>query len=175
MDRLGRPFEKGRRSLPVKTGTPVVGRATGGSLATDTAMLVRLCSSVASNYLKKLIKDFRCIAVADGFYEWKREEKEKTPHYFVREDKKPIFLAGIYESDQFCLITEEASDNIKEIHHRQPVILNQTDVNRYLNLELSGSSFLKEANKPKLIFHEVSKDVNKPTNNTASLVQSITN
>ena len=31
----------------VKTGTPVVGRATGGSLATDTAMLVRLCSSVA--------------------------------------------------------------------------------------------------------------------------------
>jgi putative SOS response-associated peptidase YedK len=60
------------------------------------------------------------LQVADGFYEWKREEKEKTPHYFVREDKKPIFFAGIYENDQFCLITEEASDNIKEIHHRQP-------------------------------------------------------
>ena len=124
---------------------------------------------------KKLIKDFRCVAVADGFYEWKRKEKEKTPHYFIREDKKPIFFAGIYESDQFCLITEEASYNIKEIHHRQPVILNQTDVNRYLNLELSGSSFLKEAKKPNLIFHEVSKDVNKPTNNIASLVQPITN
>jgi putative SOS response-associated peptidase YedK len=122
---------------------------------------------------KKLIKDFRCVAVADGFYEWKREEKEKTPYYFVREDKKPIFFAGIYESDQFCLITEEASDNIKEIHHRQPVILNQTDVNRYLNLELSGSSFLKEAKKPNLIFHEVSKDVNKPTNNIASLIQKV--
>jgi putative SOS response-associated peptidase YedK len=122
---------------------------------------------------KKLIKDFRCVAVADGFYEWKREEKEKTPNYFVREDKKPIFFAGIYESDQFCLITEEASDNIKEIHHRQPVILNQTDVNRYLNLEFSGSSFLKEAKKPNLIFYEVSKDVNKPTNNTALLVQPI--
>ena len=124
---------------------------------------------------KKLIKDFRCVAVADGFYEWKRKEKEKTPHSFIREDKKPIFFAGIYESDQFCLITEEASDNIKEIHHRQPVILNQTDVNRYLNLELSGSSFLKEAKKPNLIFHEVSKDVNKPTNNTASLIQPISN
>ncbi len=124
---------------------------------------------------KKLIKDFRCVAVADGFYEWKREEKEKTPYYFVREDKKPIFFAGIYESDQFCLITEEASDNIKEIHHRQPVILNQTDINRYLNLELSGSSFLKEAKKPNLIFHEISKDVNKPTNNTASLTQPINN
>ena len=122
---------------------------------------------------KKLIKDFRCVAVADGFYEWKREEKEKTPFYFVREDKKPIFFAGIYEGDQFCLITEEASENIKEIHHRQPVILNNTDVKRYLDLELSGSSFLRECKKPDLIFHEISKDVNKPTNNTASLIQTI--
>ena len=120
---------------------------------------------------KKLIKDFRCVAVADGFYEWKREEKEKIPNYFVRKDKKTIFFAGIYENNQFCLITEEASENIKDIHHRQPVILNQTDINRYLNLELSGSSFLKECKKPNLVFHQVSKDVNQPTNNIASLIQ----
>ena len=122
---------------------------------------------------KRLIKDFRCVAVADGFYEWRRLEKEKIPHYFSREDKKPIFFAGIYESDQFCLITEEASKSIREIHHRQPMILNQSDVNRYLNLELSGSIFLKECKKPKLIFHEISKDVNKPTNNFVSLIQKI--
>ena len=107
---------------------------------------------------KKLIKNFRCVAVADGFYEWKREDKAKTPHYFKREDKKTIFFAGIYEKDQFCLITEEATENIKEIHHRQPVILNITDVNHYLNLELFGSN-----------------EVNKPTNNTASLIQEISN
>ena len=124
---------------------------------------------------KKLIKDFRCVVVADGFYEWKREEKEKIPHYFLREDKRTIFFAGIYESDQFCLITEEASNNNKKIHHRQPVILNQTDVNRYLNLEISGSSFLKECKKPNLVFYEVSKDVNKPSNNTISLIQKINN
>ena len=122
---------------------------------------------------KKLIKDFRCVVVADGFYEWKREEKEKIPHYFIREDKKTIFFAGIYENNQFSLITEEASKNISEIHHRQPVILNQTDINRYLNLELSGSSFLKNRNKPNLVFHQISKDVNKPTNNTISLIQKI--
>ncbi len=120
---------------------------------------------------KKLIKDFRCVVVADGFYEWKREEKEKIPHYFTREDKKPIFFAGIYENDQFCLITEEASENIRKIHHRQPVILNQTDINQYLNLELSGSNFLKDCKKPNLIFYKISKDVNKPTNNTISLIQ----
>ena len=122
---------------------------------------------------KKLIKLNRCVAVADGFYEWKRLEKEKIPNYFLREDKKLMFFAGIYEEDQFCLITEEAKPNIQEIHHRQPVILNEADVNRYLNLELQGSAFLKECKKPDLTFYEISKDVNKPTNNSISLIQSV--
>ena len=122
---------------------------------------------------KKLIKLNRCVAVADGFYEWKRQDKEKIPHYFLRDDKKLMYIAGIYEEDQFCLITEEAKTNIQEIHHRQPVILNEADVNRYLNLELQGSAFLKECKKPDLTFYEISKDVNKPTNNSISLIQSV--
>ena len=122
---------------------------------------------------KRLIKLKRCVAVADGFYEWKRNDKEKIPHYFLRKDKKTIFFAGIYENDEFCLITEESKENIKEIHHRQPVIIDEMDINRYLNLELQGSTFLKECNKTDLTFYEVSKDVNKPTNNSASLIQAI--
>tara|TARA_Y100001970_G_scaffold6770_1_gene7751 strand:+ start:9752 stop:10378 length:627 start_codon:yes stop_codon:yes gene_type:complete len=124
---------------------------------------------------KKLIKQKRCIAVADGFYEWKREEKFKTPYYFLRKDKKMIFIAAIHENNEFCLITEDASENVKFIHHRQPVILNESDVNRYLNLELDGSIFLKESKKVDLEFYEISKDVNKPTNNNISLIQNINN
>ena len=124
---------------------------------------------------KKLIQLTRCVAVADGFYEWKREEKNKIPYYFLREDKKIIYIAGIYENDQFCLVTEEASKNILEIHRRQPVILNEKDINRYLNIELNGSSFLKECKKPNLEFYEISKEVNKPTNNSISLIQRATN
>ena len=124
---------------------------------------------------KKLIQLTRCVAIADGFYEWKREEKNKIPYYFLREDKKIIYIAGIYENDQFCLVTEEASKNILEIHRRQPVILNEKDVNRYLNIELNGSSFLKECKKPVLEFYEVSKEVNKPTNNNISLIQRAAN
>ena len=122
---------------------------------------------------KKLIKNHRCVAVAEGFYEWKREEKEKTPYYFVRADRNTIFFAGIFNGNQFCLITEEANLNIKDIHHRQPVILNHADVNRYLNIELQGSAFLNDRKIPNLIFHEVSKEVNKPTNNIASLIQPV--
>ena len=124
---------------------------------------------------KKLIQLTRCVAIADGFYEWKREERNKIPYYFLREDKKIIYIAGIYENDQFCLVTEEANKNVIEIHHRQPVILNEKDVNRYLNIELNGSSFLKECKKPNLEFYEISKEVNKPTNNSISLIQRAAN
>ena len=122
---------------------------------------------------KKHIKLHRCIAVADGFYEWKREGKIKTPFYFLRDDKKMMFIAGIFEDNQFCLITEQAAENVNEIHHRQPVILNEKDINNYLNLQIDGSNFLKDAKKPKLEFYEISKDVNKPTNNNISLIQKI--
>ena len=124
---------------------------------------------------KKLIKLTRCIAVADGFYEWKREEKYKVPYYFLREDKKIMYIAAIYENNEFCLITEQASNNVNEIHHRQPVIINENDINRYLNLELDGSSFLKECKRPKLEFYQISKEVNKPTNKSISLIQKSSN
>ena len=84
-----------------------------------------------------------------------------------------MFIAGIFEDNQFCLITEKAAENLNEIHHRQPVILNEKDINNYLNLQIDGSNFLKDAKKPKLEFYEISKDVNKPTNNNISLIQKI--
>ena len=98
---------------------------------------------------------------------------ENQKSYRILQSLLELHQILIFEKDQFCLITEEAKDNISEIHHRQPVIIKQTDVNRYLNLDLQGSIFLKECNKPDLIFHEVSKDVNKPTNNYVDLIQSV--
>ena len=124
---------------------------------------------------KKLIKVSRCVAPADGFYEWKREQKNKIPYYFLRKDKKNLYFAGIYEGNQFCLITEQASEHISKIHHRQPVIIYEKDINRYLNIELEGYTFLKECKKPDLEFYEISKDVNKPTNNSISLIQKFSN
>mgnify|MGYP002851081645 CR=1 FL=1 len=122
---------------------------------------------------KKHIKLHRCIAVADGFYEWKRDGKEKYPFYFLRNDKKMMFIAGIFSNNQFCLITEKADEKVSKIHHRQPVILNEKDINNYLNLQIDGSTFLNETRKPKLEFYEISKEVNNPKNNNVSLIQKI--
>tara|TARA_Y100000996_G_scaffold152730_1_gene117592 strand:+ start:231 stop:854 length:624 start_codon:yes stop_codon:yes gene_type:complete len=122
---------------------------------------------------KKLIQSTRCIAVMDGFYEWKRTKENKTPYYFTREDNTPLFVAGIFDKDQFCLITEEANSNIIEIHHRQPVILDSIEIDKYLDLKKPGKEQLLNIKRPNLKFHEISKEVNKPTNNDPALINPI--
>ena len=100
-------------------------------------------------------------------------KKKKFPIFFYRQDKKPIFFAGVYDKNEFCLITREASKNVLDIHHRQPVIINQKDINNYLNIELNGHNFLSGYQCPELGFYQISKDVNKPLNNNISLIQKI--
>jgi putative SOS response-associated peptidase YedK len=123
---------------------------------------------------KKLIQTSRCLVLADGYYEWKRENKEKTPYYFTRSDSSLIFFAAIHQNNQFCIITREATNKIKEIHHREPLIINEEQISNYLDVKKEGTDILKSIKAPELKFHEVSKDVNKPINNDPALIKSIT-
>jgi putative SOS response-associated peptidase YedK len=119
---------------------------------------------------KNLIQTSRCLVVADGYYEWKRENKEKTPFYFTKSDSGLMYFAGIYQNNQFCIITREATNNVKDIHHREPLIINEEQISDYLSIKKEGTDVLRSIKPPKLKFHEVSKDVNKPINNDSSLI-----
>ena len=120
---------------------------------------------------KKLIQTSRCIVVADGYYEWKREEKEKIPHYFTRTDSSLMFFTAIHQNNQFCIITKEASNKVKDIHHREPLIINEEQISNYLDVKKEGMDILHAVNLPELKFHELSKDVNNPINNDPSLIK----
>ncbi|MEY2962658.1 MAG: SOS response-associated peptidase [Pelagibacteraceae bacterium] len=122
---------------------------------------------------KKLIQTSRCLVVADGYYEWKRVEKEKVPYFFQREDNDLMFFAGIFQDNKFCIITREASNEIKEIHSREPLIINKSQINNYLNIKKNGMEILNAIKAPKIKFHEITKDVNNPINNDPSLINPI--
>ena len=122
---------------------------------------------------KNLIKTSKCIVIADGYYEWKKEGTSKSPYYFTREDKDLMFFAGIYEKNQFCIITKEAQDNVKEVHNREPVIINQSQLINYLNVKKDGYELLQSLKPPKLNYHPISKDVNNPTNNDPVLINKV--
>tara|TARA_B100000900_G_scaffold415455_1_gene445396 strand:+ start:289 stop:915 length:627 start_codon:yes stop_codon:yes gene_type:complete len=120
---------------------------------------------------KNLIQNSRCLVIADGYFEWKREEKIKLPYFFTREDNEIMFFAAIHQANQFCIITREATEKISTIHHREPLIINRSQINNYLNVKKDAMEILNSIKPPSLKFHEVSKDVNNPTNNDPSLIK----
>ena len=122
---------------------------------------------------KNLIQTSRCLVLADGYYEWKREEKSKVPFYFSKEDDELMFFAAIHQNNQFCIITREATESVSQIHHREPLILNQNQINNYLNVRKDAIEVLNTIKPPNLKFHEISKDVNNPINNNLSLINKL--
>ncbi len=74
----------------------------------------------------------RCLVLADGFYEWKKTGKAKTPMYIQMKDGAPFAFAGLWEvwsapdgsTLRTCtLITTTANELVQGIHDRMPVIL----------------------------------------------------
>ena len=85
---------------------------------------------------RNAFKKRRCLILADGFYEWKGEKGRKQPMFITLPDHKPFAFAGLWETwnkkdDQdsiyksCTIITTQASESIRDIHHRMPVILKQ--------------------------------------------------
>ncbi len=46
---------------------------------------------------RRAFQQQRCLILADGFYEWKREGKVKQPYYIHFTDNRPFAFAGLWE------------------------------------------------------------------------------
>lgn len=74
----------------------------------------------------------RCLIPADGFYEWKTEDKVKQPYFISLKSGEPLAMGGLWESWRrpdgeilrtACIITTGPNDIMEPIHDRMPVIL----------------------------------------------------
>jgi len=83
---------------------------------------------------RNAFKRRRCLILADGFYEWKRDKGNKQPMFLTLPDGNPFAFAGLWEiwdnqgkapePYRSCtILTRQASDSVRPIHHRMPVIL----------------------------------------------------
>ena len=79
-------------------------------------------------------KKRRCLVLANGFYEWKKEDKRKIPTYIYPRNGEPMAFAGLWETwkspegqvVQSCtIITTSANPFIEPLHNRMPVILSE--------------------------------------------------
>jgi putative SOS response-associated peptidase YedK len=81
---------------------------------------------------RESIRRRRCLIPADGFYEWRRSGRVKTPFCFTMADNSVFAFAGIWDSwrnpegkavETFSIITTSPNALLIDIHDRMPVIL----------------------------------------------------
>jgi putative SOS response-associated peptidase YedK len=92
---------------------------------------------------RSAFKQRRCIIPASGFYEWKREAKQKQPFYIHPRGEELFSFAGLWETwhdpegeviESCAVITTEANEVMRPIHDRMPVILDTEAESVWLDL-----------------------------------------
>jgi putative SOS response-associated peptidase YedK len=133
----------------------------------------RLETLMEKRTFSSLVAKQRCVVPADGYYEWrKNDEGKKFPYFIKREHNETLFFTGLYQKNnniEFSVITTAAQGELTNIHHRMPVILKEEEIQNYLNTP-DPMVFLNSHQNPELVFYEVSRDVNNPSNNNAGLL-----
>lgn len=125
---------------------------------------------------KGLIDSYRCLILADGFYEWREENSQKQPVYITLQSGEPFAFAGLWDgkAEPSCtIITTAANPAISEIHHRMPLIANSGLQKEWLtnNSFRSLRDALAAYDAPAVKFHKVSRLVNSPRNNEPDCIR----
>jgi len=159
------------------------------SWAKDSKMGARMINARAETLAEKpsfrsAFKRRRCLIIADGFYEWKKTTAKKQPYYFQLQDKQPFGFAGLWEEwhspeDEkivsCTIITTHANELLQPIHHRMPVILQQSDYERWLDPHLQKPELLQELLYPykadKMMMTEVTTRVNNPNHTSSDCIK----
>ncbi|UCE00676.1 MAG: SOS response-associated peptidase [Chloroflexota bacterium] len=127
----------------------------------------------------------RCLVLADGFYEWRKEpgSTSKTPMYLRMKDKMPFAFAGLWDVWQaadgseirsFTIITTEPNSLVEKIHNRMPVILAPDTYREWLKEGENNPELLRTLLRPypseEMEAYAVSKVVNSPQNDSPECI-----
>lgn len=102
---------------------------------------------------KGLLKNKRCLVLADGFYEWQKTASGKKPMRYVLKDRAPFAFAGLWNCWQnangqelysFTIVTTRANELIKPVHERMPVMLKPEHEQVWLDLGLKDPEDLDD-------------------------------
>jgi len=101
----------------------------------------------------------RCLIPADGFYEWKRNGKEKQPYCFEINEGQLFAFAGIWETwkdasrktmtiETCSILTTTPNAVTSTVHDRMPVILESDSYDLWLDPGMTKVNAVTEVLKP---------------------------
>lgn len=127
---------------------------------------------------------YRCLVVADGFYEWRTDGGKKTPVYIRLKSGKPMGFAGLCsrwtgpEGKEICtaaIITTEANTLVRPVHDRMPAIASPDRYDIWLSAGIQDRERLQPVLAPcppgLLELYEVSSRVNSTKNDSPENIE----
>lgn len=145
--------------------------------------------TVASGKYFRAIWQHRALVMADGWYEWVRDEadpKKKQPYFIKLKSGAPMFFAalGQYPTDDgeerngdgLVIITQASDGDMLTIHDRQPVVLPPDAARRWIDPELASpiaEELVQTEGLTAVAFtwHPVTKTVGNVKNDSPELIQ----
>lgn len=125
---------------------------------------------------RSAFKKRRCLILADGFYEWRKQPGKKQPFYFCLENGGIFAFAGLWERwhdsennelETCTILTTEANQIVASVHDRMPVILHANSHDRWLDPSQPSESLqplLRPYEDDLMTAYPVSLAVNSPWN-----------
>ncbi|MFN7961933.1 MAG: SOS response-associated peptidase [Thermoanaerobaculia bacterium] len=135
---------------------------------------------------RSAFKRQRCLVLADGFYEWKKNpDGTKQPFYVRLKSGEPFAFAGLWEHwdkegepvESCTLLTTEPNPLMAGIHDRMPVILDPACYELWLDPGVSDKDRLETLLAPypadAMEARPVSRFVNSPANDSPRCVEAL--
>lgn len=159
--------------------------------ARDPAIGSRLINARAETLAEKpafrgSYRHHRCLILADGFYEWKREPggRVKTPYFIRLKGGRPFAFAGLWDRWQApdggellscAIVTTQANALMRPIHERMPVLLTGAACDRWLDPAPRRPDELRDLLTPfpagEMEAYAVSTLVNSPANDRPECIR----
>jgi putative SOS response-associated peptidase YedK len=129
----------------------------------------------------------RCLVLTDGYFEWKKTKGKKQPYYIRMENERPFVMAGLWERwpgpqdaplalplETCTIITVEANEETQSVHGRMPAIINERQIDPWLDTQMQDSDLLTPMLTPLTSDHlridPVSTHVNNARNDDPSCI-----
>ena len=126
-------------------------------------------------------RERRCVIPVNGWFEWRPENGGEQPYWLRPEGTDMFSLAGIWEPGSgtpgsigtFVILTMAAAPVIADIHHRQPLILDDEATAEWLHLGAAPAGLISMTKKGCGSAYDrwpVSRLVNSPRNDSPDVL-----
>jgi putative SOS response-associated peptidase YedK len=132
---------------------------------------------------RKPLRERRCLILADGFYEWKREGPRKQPYYIKLRDGQPFAFAGLWDRwhpadgqplETCTILTITPNEVLQGLHDRMPVLLPSSAYSLWLDPAVRDVETVQAPLTPypaeELTAYPVSTRVNNPANDSPKCI-----